>query len=181
MKQRPTGKQLLQNKWVVPLCAVILTMAIGSFALAGVNGTDGYPMMSTSTTLTAPAAYTATTVPALPFQVTDNGAAGATTPTTLDAAALAAEQAKENAILDLIGEKMSPEDKSVFEQLRTIAASQHQALTQAQADLQATKAQLTALIDKYLGVSSAAGLNLAPGQTASTTPTTVAPGYAPGE
>ena len=170
--KRISAKRLLNNNWVVPASVLILTLCIGSFALASTgsprdNRYSFLPTTSTSpTTATtrAPAATTSsTTSPFLGYQTV----ATASPTDALTESQIALEQAKENAILDLIGEKMTPEDKVVFAQLRAIAGEQLLAVTRAQADLQATKAQISALIDKYLGMPD--GLSSLTGGTTSST------------
>jgi hypothetical protein len=118
---------------------------------------------TTATTQVRPAPTSSTASPFLGYQTV----ATASPTDAIAAAELALEQAKENAILDLIGEKMTPEDKVVFAQLRGIAAEQLLAVTRAQAELQATKAQITALIDKYLGMPD--GVSAFAGATTSST------------
>jgi outer membrane protein TolC len=160
------GKQLLQNKWVVPLSAMVLTLAIGSFALAGTGADDRYSfdLGSTSTSevgqvsTTSTSFSTTTSLPSLDWPTVETTAADAATA----AADAQLQQAKEKAILDLIRDEMTAEDKVVFDQLRTVAAQQQQALGKAQADLQATKAQIMVLVDKYLGVPNRAGLTVTP-------------------
>jgi hypothetical protein len=173
--KRISGKRLLNNNWVVPASVLILTLCIGSFALAatGSSSSDPYlflpPTMTsatsatTATTQVRPAPTSSTASPFLGYQTVATTAPA----DAIAAAELALEQAKENAILDLIGEKMTPEDKVVFAQLRGIAAEQLLAVTRAQAELQATKAQITALIDKYLGMPD--GLSAYTGGTTSST------------
>jgi|WetSurMetagenome_2_1015567.scaffolds.fasta_scaffold450105_1 hypothetical protein len=166
------GRRFFQNKWVVPLSAMILTLCIGSFALASTAKHDSYsfiPPGSTSTTATtqatAAAPTTSTTVlPGLPLQTLATG-----TVTTLSAADLELQQAKENAILGLIREKMTADDQATFDQLRAVAADQQATLLKAQADLEGTKTQINALIDKYLGVANGLDLALATGSTTSST------------
>lgn len=173
--KRISAKRLLNNNWVVPASVLILTLCIGSFALAatGSSSSDPYlflpPTMTsatsatTATTQVRPAPTSSTASPFLGYQTVATTAPA----DAIAAAELALEQAKENAILDLIGEKMTPEDKVVFAQLRGIAAEQLLAVTRAQAELQATKAQITALIDKYLGMPD--GVSAFAGATTSST------------
>ncbi len=173
--KRISAKRLLNNNWVVPASVLILTLCIGSFALAatGSSSSDPYlflpPTMTsatsatTATTQVRPAPTSSTASPFLGYQTVATAAPA----DAIAAAELALEQAKENAILDLIGEKMTPEDKVVFAQLRGIAAEQLLAVTRAQAELQATKAQITALIDKYLGMPD--GVSAFAGATTSST------------
>lgn len=173
--KRISAKRLLNNNWVVPASVLILTLCIGSFALAatGSSSSDPYlflpPTMTsatsatTATTQVRPAPTSSTASPFLGYQTVATTAPA----DAIAAAELALEQAKENAILDLIGEKMTPEDKVVFAQLRGIAAEQLLAVTRAQAELQATKAQITALIDKYLGMPD--GVSAFAGATTSLT------------
>lgn len=185
--KRTKMKRFLQNKWMVPVSALVLTLCIGSFALASTNPADPYSFVPTSSSSTtavtravAPSSSSTTSLPNLQYQTVSTTP---TTPTALaapaaspaDAAAAAAaaaelqlQQAKENAILDLIGEKMSADDKTIFDQLRATATDQQLALSRAQADLQATKDQITALIDKYLGMSDGLNLGLAGPTTSST-------------
>lgn len=169
---RPSGRKILASKWVVPLSAMVLTLAIVSFALAGTAVDGGGATSSASSwspAATTPAPTTTSTMPAgLSFLLNGSSAATAYTAAgatgaagaangaaTADAAAASAalqlELAKENAILDLIREKMTVDDQLVFDRLRAVASQQQVALNQTQADLEATKAQISALIDKYLG------------------------------
>jgi hypothetical protein len=165
--KRSSIKRFFQNKWVVPLSAMVLTLCIGSFAIAGTGSHDhdySFIPPSSSTTvslvLAAPSSPTSTTLltPSLAALVASPAATAQMT-----AEQLALEQAKENAILDLIREKMSPDDQAVFDQLRSVAAQQQQTLSQAQAALQSTKVEITALIDKYLGMGNDVSLALAAG------------------
>jgi hypothetical protein len=158
--KRLFDNRFLKNKWVVPASALILTLCIGSFALAGTGSHDRYSFIppsssSTSSTQAAVASSSTTSVPAAQLPLVEE-----TTPTSaLSTADLQLQQAKENAILDLIREKMGADDQVAFDQLRSIAAQQQQALSEAEANLQTTKAQITALIDKYLGVPNGSSLS----------------------
>ena len=67
---------------------------------------------------------------------------------------LAVAQAKENAILDLIREKMTSADQATFDQLRAAATEEQAALQQAQTDLSDTTAKIDLLVDTYLGIST---------------------------
>ena len=140
--KRISGKRLLNNNWVVPASVLILTLCIGSFALAatGSSSSDPYSFLpptmtsatlaTTATTQVRPAPTSSTASPFLGYQTVATTAPA----DAIAAAELALEQAKENAILDLIGEKMTPEDKVVFVQLRAVAAEQRLAVTRAQAE-----------------------------------------------
>jgi hypothetical protein len=164
------GNRFFHNKWVVPVSALILTLSIGSFALASTGEHKTYsfipPSATSTTSVTQAAATTSSTLTAFPALQLETVTTAAAAPLT--AAELELQQAKENAILDLIGEKMTADDKVTFDELRVVATQQQLALGQAQAALQATKAQMTALIDKYLGVPNGISLGLASGTTSST-------------
>ena len=159
------------------MLAIVLTLCIGSFALASTGTGDNYsltPATASSTTALTQAAVTqaavtssssTTSLPALQLPTVDTAPAAAVA--AASAADLQLQQAKENAILDLIGEKMTADDKTTFDQLRAIAAQEQVAVSQAQAALQTTKAQITALIDKYLGVSNGISVDLVTGSDTS--------------
>jgi hypothetical protein len=165
--KRVFDKRMLQNKWVVPLSAMILTLCVGSFALASTAAHESRysfipPADASTTSLTQPeSTTTSTSLPTLPMQTAET--ANQAAPMTADE--LAIQQAKENAILDLIREKMTAEDQATFDQLRAVAAEQQAALSKAQSDLQATKAGISALIDKYLGVPNGVSVDLVSGTT----------------
>lgn len=166
-------KRFLQNKWMVPISALILSLCIGSLAVAATSPQSGsgysfppYTSSSATTTTQQAASVSSTTLPGIGYQTTPITVYGA----ALSEAELAVEQAKENAILDLIREKMTAEDKVVFDQLRVIASQQQMAVSKAQTDLQSTKAQITALIDKYLGVLNGANVNLVNATSGTTIP-----------
>ena len=135
---------------MVPASALILTLCIGSFALASTSSHDSYsfipPASSSTTTITQAAVTSSSSTTSLPTlqdpTVYPPTRPDLTTPvTSVTSADVQLQQAKENAILDLIREKMSADDKTIFDQLRAIAGQQQVALSLAQADLQATKDQ----------------------------------------
>jgi hypothetical protein len=127
----------VSRKWVVPIAALVFTLSIGSVAFAvGGTGADSAAALA----LRAHASLAST---------------DAATATTLsEADALALDQAKENAILDLIRQKMSPADQEILDELRASAGTQQLELQQAQAALDATTAQISELVDKYLGITT---------------------------
>ena len=63
-------------------------------------------------------------------------------------------QARRDAILKLVRDKMSAADKATFDKLQKQETAQEQALQKAAEDLRNTNQQLRALVDKYLGVQS---------------------------
>jgi hypothetical protein len=67
---------------------------------------------------------------------------------------LAIQKAKEDAILNLLRERMTEADRVTFDYLRTLADQQQQALAQAEAELSDTTAKIRALVFKYLGIAT---------------------------
>ncbi len=145
-------QRFFNRKWVVPVAALVLTLSVGSIAFATTGTTSGGSTTSTtaksatasdSATATIPAtatteAATAATGTDLAGTATESGSGG-----MLTADQLAAEQAKENAILDLLREKMTSADQVTFDQLRTAATEEQTALQQAQANLNDTMPRST--------------------------------------
>ena len=163
-------RRLGSAKWVVPVAVLILTLSIGSIAFAVTGSTDTKQdtgaavaagagagasgnVAATTTTVTTPALVLAVQASAS----ATGSAAGATAGTAVGAAsqdALAIDQIKENAILDLLRQKMAPADQATLDQLRAQAAGEQTQLLQIQASLDATTAQITDLVNKYLGITT---------------------------
>ena len=149
-------RRFFGRKWVVPVAALLLSLSVGSIAFATTGSASGSSAAATTTSSTT-VSNSATTTPAttaaagtgLVAPATATGSGG-----TLASDQLAAEQAKENAILDLIREKMTSADQATFDQLRATATEEQTTLQQAQAELNDTTTKINALVDKYLGVST---------------------------
>ena len=156
-------RRFFSRKWVVPVAALVLSLSVGSIAFATTGSGSGGSMTSATVSSASVADPTTTTLPATPITAAASATSAASVPgaTTeisgvgaLSSDQLAAEQAKENAILDLIREKMTSADKATFDQLRATATEDQTVLQQAQADLNDTTTKINALVDKYLGVST---------------------------
>ena len=149
----------VKRKWVVPVAALLLSLSVGSIAFATTGSASGSSTAATTTSPTTVSTSAATTTPATTAATGTDLVAPATAAgsgSTLASDQLAAEQAKENAILDLIREKMTSADQATFDQLRTAAIEEQAALQQAQTNLNDTTTKINALVDKYLGVSTSA-------------------------
>ena len=82
-------------------------------------------------------------------------------------------QAKRDAELKLIRDKMSAADQATFDQLQATATQQRTALQQAEQNLKTTTDQLRSLIDKYMGTdSSGTGSSTTTPGSGTTTPST---------
>lgn len=142
--------RFFKRKWVVPVAALVLTLSVGSIAFAATGSTtmdaSTSGVVSTATTVTVRATTDATLD--LSGGAVDQGSA------VLSSDQLAVAQAKENAILDLIREKMTSADQATFDQLRAAATEEQAALQQAQTDLSDTTAKIDLLVDTYLGIST---------------------------
>ena len=178
-------RRFFNRKWVVPVAALVLSLSVGSIAFATTgSGSSGSATAATVSSASV-ADPTTTTLPATPTTAAAPATSGTSVPgaTTeisgggaLSSDQLAAEQAKENAILDLIREKMTSADQATFDQLRATATEDQTVLQQAQADLNDTTTKINALVDKYLGVSTSTdsdSTNSSSGVTASTEVTTM--------
>lgn len=163
--KRVFWQDLMKNKWVVPLAAITLTLAIGSISFAATGNSAGeLPVVTTvkiaaasvtpSSTTTSTTAATVTTLPA-PILISPS-----LTNTSIDTVDtqspedLALQQAKENAILDLLRERMTEADRVTFDQLRSLATEQQLAVAEAEAELSDTTAKIRALVFKYLGIAT---------------------------
>ena len=147
----------------MPVAALVLTLSIGSvaFAMNGAAGSQTVAGAAAATTTTAATAAkdTATSTTRDTSAVVVAVRADASTTTTTAPAPpalilLALDQAKEDASLDLIRQKMTATDQATLDKLRATAATQQADVQQAQAALASTTAQITALIDTYLGIST---------------------------
>ncbi|MFH0915822.1 MAG: hypothetical protein V1912_05175 [bacterium] len=170
-------RRLLKRKWLIPVAALILTLTISAVAWAatGANPTDS---------TTSPSANTpSTTVAAAPQPSGENDLRGPCgrgdrfgqrAPLTEEQKqALQKEQqdrqAKRDAALKLIRDKMSAADQAAFDQLQATATEQRAALQQAQQNLKTTTDQLRALVQEYGGVDlSGRSSSTTPGSGAST-------------
>jgi len=156
-------RRFFNRKWAVPVAALVLSLSVGSIAFATTGSGSGGSVTSSTVSSASVADPTTTTLPAAPTTAVAPASSGTRVPgaTTeisgggvLSSDQLAAEQAKENAILDLIREKMTSADQATFDQLRATATEDQTVLQQAQADLNDTTTKINALVDKYLGVST---------------------------
>ena len=156
-------RRFFNRKWVVPVAALVLSLSVGSIAFATTGPSSSGSATAATVSSASVADSTTTTLPATPTTaaapaISGTSLTGATTDISggagLSSDQLAAEQAKENAILDLIREKMTSADQATFDQLRATATEDQTVLQQAQADLNDTTTKIDALVDKYLGVST---------------------------
>jgi len=165
--KRVFWRDFMKNKWVVPLAAITLTLAIGSISFAATgNGAGELPVVTTVTTTTAgtpvtpsstTTSTTAPTVTTLPAPILLSLSLADTNTDAVEAQSpedLAIQQAKENAILDLIREKMTEADRVAFDGLRSLAAQQQLIAAQAEAELSETTAKIRELVFKYLGIAT---------------------------
>jgi len=168
--KRVFWQDLMKNKWVVPLAAITLTLAIGSISFAATGNSAGeLPVVTTvkiaaasvtpssTTTSSTTTSTTAATVTTLPAPILISPSLTNTSIDTVDTQSpedLALQQAKENAILDLLRERMTEADRVTFDQLRSLATEQQLAVAEAEAELSDTTAKIRALVFKYLGIAT---------------------------
>ena len=166
--KRDFWRRTITARWTVPVAALLLTLCIGSVAFA-MNDTSSSQTASTAAAVKSAAATVAssststtsgsTSAVVLAVRADASSATSTTVATTATTAedSLVLDQAKENAILDLIRQKMSASDQATLDKLRAAAAGEQTQVQQAQASLSVTTAQITALVDKYLGIPTTTG------------------------
>ncbi|MCX8033441.1 MAG: hypothetical protein N3B14_08675 [Thermoleophilia bacterium] len=147
-------REVIRHKWVVPVAALVLVLAIGAGAWAATGSNEASQDNSTASN----GAVTTEERLALgadlglgelfgPGHV--RGLRGMGNPEQ-------AEQMRERmqrrveAMLDLLRDKMSPEDQATFDNLMAQREAQQEALKKALEELRSTNQKLRDLIDKYL-------------------------------
>jgi hypothetical protein len=159
-------RSIFRHKWVVPVAALVLVLAIGAVAWGVDNTTPPTQTPGGSTPSTTPADQG--------FKGREgmfgwgmgrhmgNGQQGQASPNQQQ------NQQRMQSMLNLVRDKMSDADKATFDQLQTQSQTQQQALQKAASDLQTTQSQLRTLVDKYLLPAGSGDT----GTSSSTTPTT---------
>jgi hypothetical protein len=158
-------RETLKHKWVVPVGALTLVLAIGASAWAATGSTEG----TTATTVVSSTAQTiaqtndsSTTTTESSTSVSDLAqlfglSDSAISTSTVDAAAQQAQelqQQRQEALLRLVRNSMSTADQTTFDQLWAQEQTKADALQQAELALQNIKQQLQELVDKYLPTTS---------------------------
>jgi hypothetical protein len=144
----------LRHRWVIVGAAFVLVLAIGAVSWAATGS---------SSTTTPPASGQPGPGPGFGmggrgFGHGKDGAQG------MDQGQFKQQrQARLDAVLKLVREKMSPADQAKLDQLLAQEKTQQAALQKARQDLKQTTTDLRSLVDKYLGVTT---------PTTGTTPTT---------
>jgi len=148
-------RELLRRKWLIPIAALVLTLSIGAAAWAetGSSSTDSATAPSTNTpSTTAPSTTQPSETNGFGGPCGRGDRFGGEAPLTeAQRQALQQQQqdrqAKRNAALKLIRDKMSQADQATFDQLQATATQQRSALQQ-------TMDQFRALVQKYGGMGS---------------------------
>jgi hypothetical protein len=158
-------RETLKHKWVVPVGALIMVLAIGATAWAATGSTEG----TTATTVVSSTAQTTAQTTASSTTTTDSSTSvsdlaqlfglsgGTSTTSSVDAAAqqaLELQQQRQEALLRLVRNSMSTADQTAFDQLWAQEQTKTDALQQAELALQNIKQQLQGLVDKYLPTTS---------------------------
>jgi hypothetical protein len=159
-------RSVFRHRWVVPVAALILVLAIGAVAWAADNTTPPTQTPGSSTPSTTPAEHGSKGLGGMfgwgMGRHMGNGQQGQASPNQQQ------NQQRMQSMLNLVRDKMSDADKATFDQLQTQSQTQQQALQKAASDLRTTQSQLQTLIDKYLLPAGSGGAGASP----STTPTT---------
>ena len=158
-------RETIKHKWVVPVGALILVLAIGATAWAATGSTEG----TTATTAISATTQTTTQTTASSTTATDTstsvsdlaqlfglsdiaGSASALDPAAQQAQEL--QQQRQEALLRLVRNSMSTVDQTAFDQLWAQEQTKADALQQAELALQNIKQQLQVLVDEYLPTTS---------------------------
>jgi len=162
-------RETIKHKWVVPVGALILVLAIGATAWAATGSTEGTTattaISATTQTTTQPTTQTtasSTTATDTSTSVSDlaqlfglsdiAGSASALDPAAQQAQEL--QQQRQEALLRLVRNSMSTVDQTAFDQLWAQEQTKADALQQAELALQNIKQQLQVLVDEYLPTTS---------------------------
>jgi len=142
-------KELIRHKWVVPVAALVLVFAIGAGAWAATGSGDNTQDNSLATTTDKPGVGADLGLGKL-FGL--GQFRGLLPKCDSDQAQQMREkmQSRLEAMLDLIRDKMSSEDRATFDSLMAQRKAQQEALQKAMEELRSTNEKLRDLIDKYL-------------------------------
>ena len=145
-------KQFLKRRWVIPVGALVLVLAIGATAWAATGSTTESTAGPTGTTV-APQNDPA------PTPGPKGGAFGCFGRGGFrgNDAQSQEDQQRRDAMLQLVRDKMTEADKATLDSLQAQAKTQQETLQKAAQDLRDTNEQIRSLVDKYLGVPSGTG------------------------
>ncbi len=155
-------RDFLRKPGVIPAAALIITLGVGALALPGLSAREA-ALASTPVSTPTSAPTTVVTQDAAPaassttVSIAPRTEIAVTTPIVYltEGDAPTARPSLPAADLDLAAQQMTEDDKATFDQLRTVVTGQQVALSSAQAKLEATRAEIAALIVKYSATSTA--------------------------
>jgi hypothetical protein len=180
-------KRFRQHKWAIPVAAAVMVLVLGAVAFAATGTTDTTGAAGAGPAVTSPGGGQDGQAGALRVRA-GRGLRGLVEkfkdefeglePGSQEFRDKAKElmeqqrvtkQERRESMLNLVREKMTPEEQAQLDTLLQQATTQREALQKAREDLGATSKQIRALIDKYLAPGDgAAGTGLRGGSTTST-------------
>lgn len=135
-------KRFWEHKWLLVALALVIFLSLGAVAWAAGSG-DGQAVAADRTVVAA---------------------AGRPGPLQREALKEKREQwiERHKALIQLVREKMTPEDQAAYDRLVKTAKDQREALKEAREALKATLEELRDLTDKYLDVGGEAAGSIGP-------------------